>query len=59
MPTEFTIPLSLEELDQNSGTDKYAIESAFDINMGGDAMCEALEGTHAQFPPARISLIGP
>jgi hypothetical protein len=45
MPVEFALPLQPEELVENVGTEKYAVESNFDLDMGPDALIEVLEGT--------------
>jgi hypothetical protein len=45
MPVDFALPLQPEELLENVGTEKYAVESSFDLDMGPDALIEALDGT--------------
>ncbi len=46
MPVEFALPSQPEELMDNVGsTEKYAVESSLDLDMGPDALLEVLEGT--------------
>ena len=44
MPVEFALPLQPEELLENVGTEKYAVESNFDLDMGPDALEAAIDG---------------